>query len=202
MDFTMRWLVYLTISLICSICSNGNSDKLYRILIFGETGKGKSTTIKNVFGVENYIPIGHGYGSETKDVKPYYVSMNDISYLIYDTPGMYDTDGLTTEQILELIEIELQSINNNHNINNNDNNKNNDENIRNIDESHIHTPQIDAMILMTSTSGEKVQIKNHLREYISLLGETMLKSLIVIVNSHEKDGIGEARSRQGYIRVN
>ena len=141
--------------------TKGNDD-ITRVLILGQSGHGKSTTINNVFKASKEASIGHGLSSETKTVSSYHSLIDKNDYLIYDTPGFYDTDGLTTDEILEFIDIELQMI------------------------DTQDTSNIDSILFVVSTNKNRDSSTQHLLGAVTLLSDKMLESLIVVINHFAK----------------
>ena len=70
---------------------------IFGILVIGETGAGKSTLINNLLGKE-VAAVGHTLESETVEVKPHELSVEGVPVVVYDTPGMDDTEGDEDEE--------------------------------------------------------------------------------------------------------
>ena len=64
---------------------------IFGILVIGETGAGKSTLINNLLGQE-VATVGHTLESETVEVKAHELSVEGVPVVVYDTPGMDDTN--------------------------------------------------------------------------------------------------------------
>jgi GTP-binding protein EngB required for normal cell division len=91
-------VVYFTILIKCI------SAKIF--LLMGETGVGKSSFIN--WNTQKMIAeIGEDYSSMTQYVKKYNSSIGNDSFSLIDTPGIFDTTGLSNEDILNLIQVEL-----------------------------------------------------------------------------------------------
>jgi GTP-binding protein EngB required for normal cell division len=86
------------------ILVNSISAKLF--LLMGETGVGKSSFIN--WNIQKKLAeIGEDYSSMTQYVKKYNNSIGNDNFTLIDTPGIFDTAGLSNEDILNLIQLEL-----------------------------------------------------------------------------------------------
>jgi predicted GTPase len=74
-----------------------------RIMLVGRSQVGKTSTIKNLFGIDG-IEIGNGMQSDTKSLVEHRVTSNDCTLIIIDTPGFFDSDGIDDTKTLEKLE--------------------------------------------------------------------------------------------------
>ena len=74
-------------------------------LVFGEAGVGKSAYVNWLAGTtlakESHLRSG------TKEPAIYYVQQNGDSQAILDTPGLFDTDGITNNDIIQLVKTHI-----------------------------------------------------------------------------------------------
>ena len=62
----------------------------YRILLTGKMGTGKTTLIKGL--KENYVPENQSLLPHTKIVTPYNFDREGFNFILFDTPGLEDTE--------------------------------------------------------------------------------------------------------------
>ncbi|KAK3217615.1 hypothetical protein GRF29_1g3553560 [Pseudopithomyces chartarum] len=70
------------------------------IAVFGKTGTGKTTFVRNVTNAD--YEVGHGLTSQTKVVQPAEATIEGRKVTLVDTPGFDDTH-LTDREVLKLI---------------------------------------------------------------------------------------------------
>lgn len=159
--------------------ANTNSDNVYRILIFGETGSGKSTLINTLTNylengtLENlkvsiptmYLKSTQGYAdsefdvknsgkSQTKQPMEYMFSSNGSKICILDTPGLCDTEGLEKD----------------------------DENLNKIVNAAIKMEKLSGIVLVINGSNSRLNnnIKRVLNTFNSFFPDSIMKNIIVV----------------------
>jgi predicted GTPase len=65
-----------------------SAEQRFSLLMVGRTGMGKSSTINRLMG-ENVAEIGR-FDATTLEVTPFESRINDVPYVVYDTPGLCD----------------------------------------------------------------------------------------------------------------
>ena len=70
---------------------------VFRVLVVGRTGVGKSTLINNLLGKE-VTSVGHTLQSETPTVNAHEDSVEGVPIVVYDTPGLGDIKGEKDEK--------------------------------------------------------------------------------------------------------
>ena len=65
---------------------------VFRVLVVGETGTGKSTLINNLIGKE-VVQVGHSTESETARIAEHEVEVEGVPIVLFDTPGLDDSRG-------------------------------------------------------------------------------------------------------------
>ena len=78
--------------------SNQRGIKMFRVLVIGSTGSGKSTTINAIFGKEK-VKVGYGVAPETARMKTWHINSR-LAFI--DTPGLGD-ESLKDEKYIKSI---------------------------------------------------------------------------------------------------
>ena len=78
--------------------SKRRQEEAFTIMVVGETGTGKSSLINNLLGCDDLAKEGDGVQSETSKVKMYTKKVNGVPVVLYDTPGLSDSDRSKEEQ--------------------------------------------------------------------------------------------------------
>ena len=84
----------------------GQCEK-FTIMVVGETGTGKSCLINNLLG-EELATEGHCVESQTSGVNTYKRTVNGVPVVLFDTPGLGDTDAKKDEDHIKAVEKELK----------------------------------------------------------------------------------------------
>ena len=77
-------------------------DRIPSIVVFGNTGSGKSTLSNTLVGRENAFKESEDVESETMETKGKNGIFDNQSTFIIDTPGIHDASGLDTPHLVEM----------------------------------------------------------------------------------------------------
>jgi GTP-binding protein EngB required for normal cell division len=80
---------------------NKFGDKSLKIIVFGKTQVGKTATVKNLFSIRD-IRLKGGTKSDTRKIREYDITINNVTLTYIDTPGFLDSEG-NDENNFELI---------------------------------------------------------------------------------------------------
>ena len=80
-----------------------NQNKLINILLFGETGNGKSTLGNHLLG-DNVFRVSDDLKSETKLTFGRQGKGNSSDIFVIDTPGLQDSEGADKEHMIQLVQ--------------------------------------------------------------------------------------------------
>ena len=81
---------------------------VFGIMVVGEAGTGKSCLVNNLLGKE-LAEEGHGVESKSAGVHRYAATVHNVPVVIYDTPGVSDSDGGKDADHMKAIETALKS---------------------------------------------------------------------------------------------
>lgn len=81
----------------------GNQGKLTNILLFGETGNGKSTLGNYLLG-DNAFSVSNDVKAETKVTFGRRGKGNSSDLFVIDTPGLQDTEGADKQHMIQLVQ--------------------------------------------------------------------------------------------------
>ncbi len=87
---------YMYVCMINGYCSPSVSNR--RIVILGKTGAGKSSLANTIFG-EELFQVDHSFNSEARKCQAETKSINGRSITLIDTPGFFDTDTRSEEDL-------------------------------------------------------------------------------------------------------
>ena len=77
-------------------------ERIPAIVVFGNTGSGKSALSNTLVGSENAFKESEDVESETKETIGKYGLFDNQSTFIIDTPGMHDASGLDTPHLVSM----------------------------------------------------------------------------------------------------
>ena len=77
-------------------------ERIPAIVVFGNTGSGKSTLSNTLVGSENAFQESEDVESETKETKGKNGVFDNQSTFIIDTPGIHDASGLDTPHLVSM----------------------------------------------------------------------------------------------------
>jgi predicted GTPase len=86
-----------------------NQNKLINILLFGETGNGKSTLGNHLLG-DNVFRVSDDLKSETKLTFGRQGKGNSSDIFVIDTPGLQDSEGADKEHMIQLVQYYISRI--------------------------------------------------------------------------------------------
>ena len=75
---------------------------VFRILVIGETGTGKSTLVNNLLGMEA-AEVSHSLSSKTAQVHKHSMNIDGVPIEIFDTPGLGDSSCNRDNQYLKVM---------------------------------------------------------------------------------------------------
>jgi len=139
------------------------------VLLIGETGPGKSSMVNFIYGNITAIE-GHTFDSETSDTHVF--CHEKINMCIIDTPGLFDNRGYSNEDILHSIEAEV------------------------IRQSII---RIQSVLIMIDGTSTKIRVKHLVEGLISMFNESVLSSVVFVVNKKEKLNASKEKEIMNYI---